>query len=149
MDPTVIACPSCHALVRVPAERLAEEPKCPRCKSQVLSGKPVTLDAQVFDIHATRATFPLLVDFWAPWCGPCKMMAPVLDRLAGEWRQRLQVGKVNSDEHPPLSARFGIRGIPTVILLRNGAEIARQTGAMDYGTLTRWLEGAVGKEMAA
>jgi thioredoxin 2 len=149
MDPITIACPTCHTLVRVPAKRLTEEPKCARCKSSILSGKPLALDGQTFDKHATRAAFPLLVDFWAPWCGPCRMMAPILDRLAAEWPTRLHVGKVNSDDQPALSARFGIRGIPTVILFRNGAEIARQTGAMDYGTLTRWLEGAIGKQAAA
>jgi thioredoxin 2 len=140
MEPVVIACPSCHALVRAPATRLGQGPKCAKCKSPLMATAPVTLDTQHFDAHATRSSFPLLVDIWAPWCGPCRMMAPVLDRLASEWSQRLQVGKVNSDEEPALSARFGIRSIPTLILFRNGAEIARQSGAMDYSTLTRWLE---------
>lgn len=140
MDPVIIACPSCHALVRAPIARLGEDPKCAKCKSSLLASEPVTLGEQTFDAHAIRATQPLLVDFWAPWCGPCRMMAPVLDRLAGEWSQRLQVGKVNSDEAPGLSARFGIRSIPTLILFRNGAESARQSGATDFSTLTRWLE---------
>lgn len=143
MEPLVIACPSCHVLVRVPEERLGDDPKCPKCKSAALGSQPVTLDAASFETHAARAAFPLLVDFWAPWCGPCRMMAPVLDRLASEWRTRLQVGKVNSDEQQAIAARFGIRSIPTLILFRNGAEVARQSGAVDYGTLTRWLDGAL------
>ena len=143
MESPVVACPACHALVRVPQERLSEDPQCPKCKSAVLAGAPVTLDSQSFEKHTARATLPILVDFWAPWCGPCRMMAPTLDRLAADARARLQVGKVNSDEQQELAARFGIRSIPTLILFRNGAEIARQSGAVDYGTLTRWLEQAI------
>ena len=143
MDPVLVACPSCHSLVRVPTSRLAEDPKCPRCKCAVMSGTPITLDEPGFEKHAMRASFPVLVDFWAPWCGPCRMMAPALERLAGESPTRLQVGKVNSDENPSLSARFGIRGIPTLILFRNGTEVARQTGAVDYHALTRWVDNAL------
>ncbi len=144
MDPVVIACPSCHALVRVPADRLKENPKCARCKEPVEAEKPVTLDEQSFETHVSRAGFPVLVDFWAPWCGPCRMMAPGLDKLAAERGAQLQVGKVNTDENPQLSGRFGIRGIPTLILFRNGAEIARQTGAMDATSLDRWVRQALG-----
>jgi thioredoxin 2 len=136
----VAACPSCHSLVRIPREKLALKPVCPRCKASVLSGTPVELDAQSFERHALRATLPALVDFWAPWCGPCKMMAPVLDRMAGDWAQRLRVGKVNTDEQGELGARFGIRSIPTLILFQEGREVARQSGAMDPTTLRRWLE---------
>jgi thioredoxin 2 len=148
MNPPIIACPSCHALVRVPAERLAEDPKCPRCKSQALSAQPVALDAAAFDAHAIQASFPVLVDFWAPWCGPCRMMAPHLDRLAADARTRLQVAKVNTDEQPQLAAKFGIRSIPTLILFRHGVEIARQSGLQDYGSLTRWVDAALDREDA-
>ncbi len=143
MDPVVIACPSCHTLVRVPAGRLQEDPKCARCKESVQAEKPVTLDEGSFEAHVSKAGFPVLVDFWAPWCGPCRMMAPGLDKLAAERRSQLQVGKVNTDENPQLSGRFGIRGIPTLILFRDGAEVARQTGALDPTSLDRWVSQAL------
>lgn len=142
-DPVLIACPQCHTLNRVPPDRLADEPKCARCKSPILSGKPVELDANAFATHVERSGFPTLVDFWAPWCGPCKMMAPVLDRAAEQYRSRLHVGKVNTDEQQALGTRFGIRSIPTLILFQGGREIARQSGAMDLGSLSRWLEGSL------
>ncbi|HVC31689.1 MAG TPA: thioredoxin TrxC, partial [Steroidobacteraceae bacterium] len=112
----VVACPQCHTLVRVPAGRLGEHPRCPRCKAQVLGGEPVALDAAGFAAHVERATLPVLVDFWAPWCGPCRMMAPVLDRTAAERATELRVAKVNTDEQQQLAARFGIRSIPTLII---------------------------------
>ena len=144
MDPVVIACPSCHALVRVPPDRLGDDPRCAKCKASVQTDKPVALDQNSFDTHVSRAGFPVLVDFWAPWCGPCRTMAPGLDRLAGERRSQLQVAKVNTDENPQLSGRYGIRGIPTLILFRDGTEIARQTGALDASSLDRWVSQALG-----
>ena len=138
--PIVAACPQCHALVRVPTERSNDHPVCPRCKSELFKGEPVALDAASFSTYVERTSLPVLVDFWAPWCGPCLAMAPVLDRAAHERATTLQVGKVNTDEQQELAGRFGIRSIPTLILFRNGREIARQSGALDGGTLTRWLD---------
>ncbi len=139
----LVACPQCHSLVRVPEARATEHPVCPRCKAQVLSGKPVALDAAAFSAHVERATLPVLVDFWAPWCGPCRMMAPVLDRTAAERATELRVAKVNTDEQAQIAGRFGIRSIPTLILFREGREIARQSGAVDATTLSRWLDRAL------
>ena len=139
----LVACPQCHSLVRVPAARAGEHPKCPRCKAQVLAGEAIALDAASFAAHVERATLPVLVDFWAPWCGPCRMMAPVLERTAALRATQLRVAKVNTDEQQELAARFGIRSIPTLILFRGGRELARQSGAVDAGTLAHWLDRAL------
>ena len=139
----VAACPKCHSLVRVPEARALEHPKCPRCKAPILTGEAVPLDTASFAAHVERTTLAVLVDFWAPWCGPCHMMAPVLDRVAAERATDLRVAKVNTDEQPQLAGRFGIRGIPTLILFREGRELARQSGAVDAATLSRWLDRAL------
>ena len=140
----LVACPQCHSVVRVPDTRVGEHPKCPRCKAEVLTGEPVALDDASFAAHVGRATLPVLVDFWAPWCGPCRMMAPVLDRTAAQRATQLRVAKVNTDEQQELAGRFGIRSIPTLILFRRGREIARQSGAVDAASLARWLDHALG-----
>jgi thioredoxin 2 len=139
----LVACPECHSLVRVPEARRAEHPRCPRCKTEVLTGKPVELDAAGFGAHVERASLPVLVDFWAPWCGPCRMMAPVLERAAAQRATELRVAKVDTEQQPQLAGRFGIRSIPTLILFRQGREIARQSGALDPAALARWLDQAL------
>jgi thioredoxin 2 len=144
-DTVLIACPHCHALVRTPESRLQDNPTCARCKQPVLSGKPVNLDAAAFATHANNASYPVLVDFWAPWCGPCRAMAPVLDRVASELGTRVQVGKVNTDENQEIAERFGIRSIPTLILFRGGQEIARRSGSGDFGSTARWIEESLAK----
>jgi thioredoxin 2 len=108
-----------------------------------LTGATVALEEASFATYVERTSLPVLVDFWAPWCGPCRMMAPALERTALERAATLQVAKVNTDEQQALAARFDIRSIPTLILFRNGREIARQSGALDAGTLSRWLDSAI------
>jgi thioredoxin 2 len=120
-----------------------EHPKCPKCKAQLMDGRAINLDAGAFVTHTGKGSLPVLVDFWAPWCGPCKSMAPVLDRTAQQRATTLQVGKVNTDEQQELAGRFGIRSIPTLILFKEGREVARQSGALDGATLNRWLDSAL------
>jgi thioredoxin 2 len=138
-----IICAKCDSIVRVPAERLGDRPRCPKCHAALLSDHPIELDAAKFERHLTRSDLPLVVDFWAPWCGPCRMMAPHYEEAARRLNERARFAKVNSDEQPALSSRFGIRGIPTLIVFKGGREAARQSGAMDLSMLLRWLESAI------
>ena len=139
----LVVCPQCHATVRVPSARLEDHPRCSRCKSELLPGSPVALDGASFAAHTERGSLPVLVDFWAPWCGPCRTMAPVLDRLAQQRATSLQVAKLNTDEQSEIAARFNIRSIPTLVLFRDGREIARQSGAVNGGALERWVDTAL------
>jgi thioredoxin 2 len=134
-----LACPHCLAVNRVPDARLGDGPKCGQCGTPLLPGHPVELTQANFDRFIAKAGLPVLVDFWADWCGPCKMMAPVFHQVAGELATRMRFAKVDTEAHPQVSMRHHIRGIPTLILFRNGAEVARTSGALDAAGLKRWL----------
>ena len=142
-DPAHVACPACHGLTRVPVARLGDGPRCPRCKSPLFTGHPAELDAQAFEAHVARSDLPVVVDFWAPWCGPCHAMAPQFEATARRLEPRLRFAKVNTDAAPDLAARFNIRSIPTLIVFRGGRPVAQQAGAMDAGSLARWLASVV------
>jgi thioredoxin 2 len=144
-DSILVACPQCHSVVRTPSARVGEHPKCPKCKAQLLDGHVIVLDSASFVTHTSKGSLPVLVDFWASWCGPCKMMAPVLAQTAQRRATTLQVGKVNTDEQQELAGRFAIRSIPTVILFKGGREVARQSGAVDASALSRWLDANLSK----
>jgi len=138
-DAPIVVCPHCHAANRVPAARLADGGTCGKCKAPLFAGQPVDLDAGNFDRHVGRSDIPVLVDFWAPWCGPCRSMAPAFAQAARQLEPEFRLAKVNAEDEQALAARFGIRSIPTLALFRNGREVARQAGAMDQASLVRWV----------
>jgi thioredoxin 2 len=143
-DKLLVSCGNCGTANRVPRERLGDEPKCGKCQAPLLQGKPVELDPARFDSFLSRNSLPVVVDFWAEWCGPCKAMAPAFERVAGEHKTRARFAKLDTERAQPVAARFGIRAIPTLILFRDGREAARVSGAMDARSLSGWLARELG-----
>ena len=134
-----IVCPHCNSVNRVPKEKDARGAKCGRCHQPIFNGRPVAASAESFATHIRHNDIPVVVDFWAQWCGPCKAMAPTYERVASELEPEIRFLKVDTEAGPELAARYNIRSIPTLILFQNGAEVARQAGAMDAASLRSWL----------
>ena len=137
-DSLLIPCPHCHSLNRIPAARLGDAPHCGRCKSAVLPGKPFAVDAASFAAQL-KGDLPLLLDVWADWCGPCKAFAPTFDQAARQLSGRVRLAKLDSEAEPQLAGQLGIRSIPSLILFKNGVEVARQSGALPLPQLLGWL----------
>lgn len=136
-----IVCPHCHTTNRVQAADLGSAPDCGKCHKPLFTAHPVELDEAAFDRHIGRNDIPVLVDFWAPWCGPCRMMAPAYEQAAAQLEPRVRVVKVNTEEAQSLGARFNIRSIPTLALFQGGREVARQAGAMrSAADIVRWTQ---------
>lgn len=142
-DPVHVVCPACNAANRVPRDRLEAGPICGKCKKPLFDGHPAALGAAGLERQVAASDIPVVVDFWAPWCGPCRMMAPHFERAAAQLEPEVRLAKVNTEEEQTAAARYGIRSIPTLIAFKGGREVARQSGAMDAGNLVRWVRSVV------
>jgi thioredoxin 2 len=139
-DPKHIVCPHCDAVNRVPADKLEAQPTCGKCKQPLFTAHPVELNEGNFMRHIGNSDIPVLVDFWAPWCGPCRMMAPAYEKAAQRLEPNIRVVKLNTEEAQQIAMQYNIQSIPTLALFKNGVEVGRKLGAMDAALIEAWIK---------
>jgi thioredoxin 2 len=139
-----VVCPHCNAVNRMPADKPAAQGKCGRCHQPLFDGHPASASATSFDAQISKSDIPVVVDFWAEWCGPCKAMAPHFEQVAHELEPNYRFLKVDTEAEPELAARYNIRSIPTLMVFRKGEMIAQQAGAMDANSLRSWIKQVAG-----
>lgn len=139
----VVACPTDASLNRVPRAKLGRNPKCGRCHNPLFQGKAVELNAANFDRHALKSDVPIVIDFWAEWCGPCRMMTPNFEMAVPRLEPRVRLGKLDTEAEPAIAQRYSIRGIPSMVMIRKGQEVARTSGAMPTSAIVDWVEQAL------
>ena len=142
-DTLVVACPTDATLNRVPRAKLDQHPKCGKCHKPLFQGTAVELNAANFDSHALKSDLPVVIDFWAEWCGPCRMMTPNFEKAAPLLEPRVRLGKLDTEAEPAIAQRYGIRGIPSMVMIKKGQEVARTSGAMPTSAIVAWVEGAL------
>ena len=136
-----IVCPHCNTTNRLPLDRIKQAARCGRCKQTLFEGKPLELTGSNFRKHLDNTDIPIVVDFWAPWCGPCRMMAPAFEQAAKQLEPQARLAKLNTEEEGEIASNFAIRSIPTLAVFKNGREVARQAGAMQLNQLLIWIRG--------
>jgi len=134
-----IVCPSCDAINRIPAEKIEANPSCGKCHKPLFNNRPVKLHSGNFQKHLKRNEIPVVVDFWAPWCGPCKMMAPAFEQAAADLAPLVRLAKLNTEDEQSIGAQLNIRSIPTLVIFKNGREVARQAGVMSAADIKSWV----------
>lgn len=135
-----VVCPNCDSTNNVPADRPADAAKCGRCHAKLFPHAPIALSGERARKHLQNSDVPVIVDFWAPWCGPCRAMAPIFERAAQALEPRARFVKINVDENPELAAQYGVQGIPALFAFQKGEVAARQSGVADVNTLKSWVD---------